>query len=64
MDVLEQSNIEGFLVTINIQKVFGSFIVNHSFLLAILKAFGFEKAFYIGLKSFISNQDSLERRYN
>ena len=39
MDVSEQLNIDGYLVTIDIQKAFNS--ANHSFLLAVLKAIGF-----------------------
>ena len=48
MDLSERLNIKGYLVTTDIQKAFDS--VNHSFLLAVFKAFGFGKDFYIGLK--------------
>ena len=55
MDVSEQINIEGFLVTIDIQKGFDS--VNHSFLLAVLKAFGFRKDFLHWVEILLTNQE-------
>ena len=45
-DVLEITNsldIEGLLMTINIEKVFDS--INHSFLMCVLKKFGFGNEF-------------------
>ena len=57
----EQLNIEllkllSFLVTTDIQKPFDS--VNHSFLLAILKAFGFGKNFLHQTEILLTNQES------
>ena len=45
-DIIETSdvfNIDGFLVTMDIEKAFDS--LNHSFLLVVLKKFGFDTSF-------------------
>ena len=56
MDVSEHLSIEDFLLTIDIQKVFD--FVNHSFLLAVLKAFDFGKDFLHWIEILITNQNS------
>ena len=56
MDVSEHLSIEDFLLTIDIQKVFD--FVNHSFLLAVLKAFDFGKYFLHWIEILITNQNS------
>ena len=56
MDASERLNIEGYLVTIDIQKGFNS--VNHFFLLAVLKVFGFGKGFLHWIEILLTNQES------
>ena len=58
-DILEIANtlaLEGFLVTIDIEKAFDS--VNHSFLLQILRKFGFGIDFVSWIKMILNNQKS------
>ena len=58
-DILEISNsfaLEGFLVTVNIEKAFG--FVNHCFLLQILRKFRFAIGFVNWIKTILSNQES------
>ena len=52
----EVLNKEGFLVTINIEKVFDS--VNHHFLIAILEKIGFGTEFIEWIKVLLNNQES------
>ena len=56
MDVSEQLNIEGFLVTIDIQIAFES--VNNPFLLAVLKALSFGKDLLHWIEILLTNQES------
>ena len=58
-DILEISNslaLEGFLVTVDIEKAFDS--VNHCFLLQILQLFGFGIGFVSWIKTVLNNQES------
>ena len=58
-DILEISNslaLEGFLVTVDIEKAFDS--VNHCFLLQILRKFGFGIDFVNWIKKILNNQES------
>ena len=58
-DVLEIAKtlaLEGFLVTIDIEKVFDS--SNHCFLLQILRKFGFGTDFVAWIKTILKNQES------
>ena len=58
-DVLEISNLlalEGFLVTIDVEKAFDS--VNHYFLLQILRKLGFGIDFVSWIKAILNNQES------
>ena len=51
LDILEMRdilNMEGYLLTIDIEKAFDS--VDHYFLVAILEKYGFKKTFWDGLK--------------
>ena len=57
--ILEISNslaLEGFLVTVGIEKAFDS--VNHCFLLHVLRKFGFGIDFVSWIKTILNNQDS------
>ena len=56
MDVSERLNFEGYLVTTDIQKAIDS--VNRSFLLEVLKAFGFGKDFLHWFEILLTNQES------
>ena len=58
-DILEIAKalaLEGFLVTIDIEKAFDS--VNHCFLLQILRKFGFGIDFVSWIKTVLKNQES------
>ena len=58
-DILEIAKtlvLEGFLVTIDIEKAFDS--VNHCFLLQILRKFGFRIDFVSWIKRILKNQES------
>ena len=58
-DILKTASIlnkKGFLVTVDIEKAFDS--VDHSFLLAVLQNFGFEKCFPKWIQILIKNQES------
>ena len=57
-DILEIAKalaLEGFLVTIDIEKAFDS--VNHCFLLQILRKFGFRIDFVSWIKTILKNQN-------
>ena len=56
-DIIEVSNvftINGFLVTMDIEKAFDS--LNHSFLLALLKTFGFGTSFINWIEAILKKQ--------
>ena len=58
-DILEISkslSLEGFLVTVGIEKAFDS--VSHSFFLHILRKFGFGLDFISRIKTILNNQES------
>ena len=58
-DILEIANtlaLEGFLVTIDIEKVFDS--ANHYLLLQVLQKFGFQINFVSWIKTILKNQES------
>ena len=55
-DVSDRLNIYGYLIIIDIQKAFDS--VNHSLLLAVLKALGFGKDFLHWTEILLTNQES------
>ena len=67
-DILEISNLlalEGFLVTVDIEKAFD--LVNHYFLLQILRKFGFGIDFISCIETILNNQESClhhQRRKN
>ena len=57
LEIARTLTLEGFLVTIDIQKTFDS--VNHCFLLQILRKFGFEIVDFVGwIKTILKNQES------
>ena len=49
-------NMEGYLLTIDIEKAFDS--VDHYFLLAILEIYGFKKNFLRWIETLLNNQES------
>ena len=56
-DIIEVSNvftINGFLVTMDIEKAFDS--LNHAFLLALLKTFGFGTSFINWIEAILKKQ--------
>ena len=58
-DILEISTLlalEGFLVTVDIEKAFDS--VNHCFLLQVLRKFAFGIDFVSWIKTILNNQES------
>ena len=58
-DILEMTdilNMEGYLLTIDIEKAFDS--VDHYFLLAILEKYGFKKNFLRWIETLLNNQES------
>ena len=58
-DIIEVSdvfNIDGFLVTMDIEKTFDS--LNHSFLLAVLKKFGFGTSFIKWIEAILNKSES------
>ena len=58
-DILEISTLlalEGFLVTVDIEKAFD--LVNHCFLLQILRKFAFGIDFVSWIKTIVNNQES------
>ena len=56
LDILDILNMKGYLLTIDIEKVFDS--VNHYFLLAILEKHGFKKNFLRWIENLLKNQES------
>ena len=55
-EVSDVFNIDGFLVTIDIEKAFDS--LNHSFLLAVLKKFGFGTSFINWIEAILNKSES------
>ena len=58
-DILEMANtlaLEGFLVTIDIEKAFNS--ANHYLLLQVLQKFAFQINFVSWIKTILKNQES------
>ena len=55
-DILEISNVRGYIVTVDIEKVFDS--LSHSFLLACVKKFGFGHDFIRWVKIILKSQES------
>ena len=51
----ENLNMEGYLLTADIEKAFDS--VDHYFLLAILEKYGFKKNFLRWIETLLKNQD-------
>ena len=63
-DILEITgtlNLKGYLVTIDIEKAFGSF--SHSFLMAVLKKFDFDSGFLEGIEAVLKNEQSCYHRW-
>ena len=56
IDICSSYNIEGYLVTMDIEKAFDS--LDHNFLIAVLKKFGFGKIFISWISILLKNQDS------
>ena len=55
-------NLKGYLVTIYIEKAFGSF--SHSFLMAVLKKFDFGSSFLEGIEAVLKNEQSCYQRWH
>ena len=55
-EITDILNKEGFLVTINIEKAFDS--LDHTFVISVLKKFGFGNHFVSWIKTLISKQES------
>ena len=55
LQITDKLKLSGMLVTIDIQKVFGS--VNHQFLTLALKRYGFGKKFMKRVKTLSNNQE-------
>ena len=56
LEITKQTEIEGYLLTIDIEKAFDS--VNHFFLLHSLKEYGFGKQFLQWIRTILKNQQS------
>ena len=56
LDISYKLSIDGYLVTVNIEKAFNS--LDHEFLLVILKKFGFSNYFIDWIKMLLANQES------
>ena len=56
LEITQQLEIEGYLVTIDIEKAFDS--MDHVFLLAVLEKFGFGKSFIRWIEVILKNQES------
>ena len=56
VNICDRNNIGGFLVTIDIEKGFDS--LDHIFILAVLKRFGFGKNFVSWVEALLNNQES------
>ena len=55
LEIADTSNLKGYLVTIDIEKAFD--LLNHSFLMAILKKFVFAPSFLEWTKGVLKNQE-------
>ena len=56
LEICDKLQIKGFLITVNIEKVFDS--INHYFLIKVFEKFGFEKDFIKRIKILLQNQES------
>ena len=56
VNICDRNNIGGFLVIIDIEKAFDS--LDHMFILAVLKRFGFGKNFVSWVEALLNNQES------
>ena len=56
LDISNQLSIDGYLVTVDIKKTFGS--LDHEFLLVVLKKFRFSNNFIDWIKILLTNQES------
>ena len=56
LEIADTLNLEGYLVTIDIEKAFDS--LNHSFLIPFLKKFGFGPSFLEWIEAVLRNQES------
>ena len=56
VNICDCNNLGGYLVTIDIEEAFDS--LNHEFILAVLKAFGFGKNFVPWVEGLFKNQES------
>ena len=56
LDISDKLNIDGYLVTANIEKAFDS--LDHEFFLVVLKKFGFGNYFIDWIKMLLTNQES------
>ena len=56
LDICDKLSIDGYLVTVDIEKAFDS--LDHEFLLFVLKKFGFGKNFIYWIKMLLPNQES------
>ena len=56
LEMIDILNMDGYLLTIDIEKVFDS--VDHYFLLAILEKYGFKKNFLRWIETLLNNQES------
>ena len=56
LEMTQQFNINGFLVTVDIEKAFDS--MDHNFLFAVLEKFGFGESFIQWIKVILKNQES------
>ena len=55
LDISDKLSIDGYLVTVNIEKAFDS--LNHRFLAVVLKTFGFGNNFIEWIKILLTNQE-------
>ena len=56
VNICDRNNIGGYLVTVDIEKVFDS--LDHKFILVILKKIGFGKNFVSWVEALLNNQES------
>ena len=56
IEITEIENVEGFLVTMDIEKAFDS--LDHNFLISTLEKYGFGQNFIIWVKILLNDQES------
>ena len=56
IEITEIGNVEGFLVTMDIEKAFDS--LDHNFLISTLEKYGFGQNFIIWVKILLNDQES------